>query len=128
MSDADNKTETEPYGVRNITESPWYCGAGHTPQALSKRLVGPANGSKKIGYVISSYAPGHSIAPHKHKVRDQVYHFLEGEGVLEIEGKKYKVGKHDIAFFPAGVEHGLTNEGLSNLVFVIASSPSEEPK
>jgi mannose-6-phosphate isomerase-like protein (cupin superfamily) len=111
------------YGVKNITESPWYCGPGHTPNALSKQLVGPNDGSRKIGYVISCYAPGHGIAPHKHDIRDQVYHILEGEGIMVIDGKRYRVGKNDIAFFPAGVEHGLYNEGTTNLVFVIANSP-----
>jgi mannose-6-phosphate isomerase-like protein (cupin superfamily) len=114
------------YGVRNIVDTPWYCGPGHTPQAISKRLVGAGHGSHKLGYVISCYAPGHFIKPHKHKTRDQVYHILEGEGVAVIDGKRHRCGKNDIMFFPAGVEHGFYNEGTQNLIFVIASSPSEE--
>jgi quercetin dioxygenase-like cupin family protein len=125
----DQKTrdagQAPAYGVKHISESPWYCGPGHSPNALSKKLVGPAHGSSKVGYVLSCYAPGHYMNPHKHRVREQVYHILEGEGMLLIDGVKHRVGPGDIAYFPAGVEHGLYNEGIANLVFVIASGPAD---
>jgi quercetin dioxygenase-like cupin family protein len=121
-----NEKSESGYVLRHITECPWYCGPGHAPNAISKRLVGPPDGSKKLGYVISSYAPGSFMHPHRHKVRDQVYHILEGEGVLVIDGVRHRVSKHDYAYLPAGVEHGLYNEGTDHLVFVIASSPAEE--
>lgn len=115
-----------PYGVKHITESPWYCGKGHTPGAISKKLVGPEHGSSKVGYVLSCYAPGHHMEPHVHKVREQVYHILEGDGgILVIDGERHRVKPGDIAYFPAGVWHGLYNEGTTNLVFVIASGPAD---
>jgi quercetin dioxygenase-like cupin family protein len=126
VTKADSKTESTGYKLQHISESPWYCGPGHAPNALSKRLVGVPDNSRKLGYVISCYAPGSFMTPHKHKVRDQVYHILEGDGVLVIDGVRRRVGKHDFAYLPAGVEHGLYNEGTENLIFVIASSPTEE--
>lgn len=116
-----------PYGVRHVTETPWYCSAGHTPGALSKKLVGTAHGAVKIGYVLSCYAPGHHMEPHVHKEREQVYHILEGDGVLVIDGVRHRVGPGDVAYFPAGVWHGLYNESTANLVFVIASGPADAP-
>lgn len=126
MSEQDrDSADRKPYGVKNHVEVPWYCGKGHTSGAISKKLVGPADGSMKIGYVMSCYAPGNHMDPHTHRVREQVYHILEGEGILLIDGVKHRVGKGDVAYFPAGVEHGLYNESTENLVFVIASSPSD---
>ena len=127
MSINPTKTpEGAAYKLKNVVDSPWYCGPGHSASAFSKRLVGPPDGSSKLGYVISLYAPGHYMEPHKHKVREQVYHILEGEGVLVIDGVRHRVGRNDIAFLPPGVEHGLYNEGTTDLIFVIASGPAEE--
>lgn len=121
----DEKTQQKaPYGVRHITQAPWYNSKGHTPGALSKRLVGVDHGSAKVGYVMSNYAPGHYMEPHVHKEREQVYHILEGDGILVIDGERHRVGPGDIAFFPPGVWHGLYNEGNTNLIFVIASGPA----
>lgn len=121
----DQKTEQKaPYGVRHITDFPWYNSKGHTAGAISKRLVGPDHGAVKVGYVMSNYAPGNFMEPHVHKEREQVYHILEGEGILVIDGERHRVGPGDIAFFPPGVWHGLYNEGNANLIFVIASGPA----
>jgi|EndMetStandDraft_8_1072994.scaffolds.fasta_scaffold498622_2 quercetin dioxygenase-like cupin family protein len=124
---SQQKTKTPGGAVlQNVVDAPWFCGPGHSPNAFSKRLAGPADGSSRVGYVLSSYAPGHYMEPHTHKVREQVYHILEGEGVLVIDGVRHRVGPHDVAFLPPGVSHGLYNEGLTNLVFVIASGPAED--
>ena len=124
---AKAKVDPKKYGVRHMSEFPWYTGKGHTAGAISKRLVGPEHGSEKIAYVMSCYAPGHHMDPHVHKERDQVYHILSGEGILVIDGVKHRVGKDDVAYFPAGVWHGLYNESTENLVFVIVSCPPDAP-
>jgi mannose-6-phosphate isomerase-like protein (cupin superfamily) len=114
--------------LKNIVDVPWVVFNRHSASALSKVLVGPADGSSNIGYNISSYAPGHYVEPHSHKVREQVYHILEGDGILVIDGVRHRVGPHDVAFLPPGVEHALYNEGVTNLVFIVVSGPAEEPK
>ncbi len=127
-----SKSKTVPGNgatAENILEVPWYPPPGHFNGALSKRLVSPAhNGSKNLAYVISCYAPGAFVKPHAHKVREQVYHVIEGEGIMEIAGKKQIARKHDVFFFPPGVEHAIYNEGTENLVFIVASSPPDEEK
>jgi quercetin dioxygenase-like cupin family protein len=126
MDQKTSGTASRASFVRNVKDCPWFCGKGHSPNALSKRLTGPQDGAVKLGYVISCYAPGHYMEPHTHKVRDQVYHILEGEGVLVIDGERHHVGKGDYAYLPAGVSHGLYNESMANVIFVIASSPAED--
>ena len=121
------KDKPPAYGVRNIIDSPYFRNPGHTPGAISKRLVGSADGSHNIGYVFSCYSPGNYMEPHVHKVREQVYHILEGEGILVIDGVKHRVKKGDVAWFPPGVWHGLYNESTENLLFIIASAPAEGP-
>ena len=60
---------------------------------------------------------------HKHKVQEQVYHVLEGEGLMEIAGKKQVVRRHDVIFLPPGIEHSIENTGVADLVFLVVTSP-----
>ena len=60
---------------------------------------------------------------HKHQVQEQIYHVLEGEGLMEIAGKNHVVRKHDTIVLPPGVEHAISNSGLVNLVFLVITSP-----
>ena len=52
-------------------------------------------------------------------VQEQIYHVLEGEGLMEIAGKNHVVRKHDFIFLPPGVEHAISNSGLVDLVFLV---------
>src|SRR3954469_14540830 len=93
-------------------------------ESLSKPLVMPETaGSRHIDYRISMYQPMAHVARHKHLVQEQVYHVLEGEGLMEIAGKNHVVRKHDFIFLPPGVEHAISNSGLVDLVFLVVTSP-----
>jgi mannose-6-phosphate isomerase-like protein (cupin superfamily) len=116
----------EKYGafVRNIAEVPWREFPNHFGGALSKPLVMPETArSKHIDYRISMYQPMAHVAKHKHAVQEQVYHVLEGEGLMEIGDSKQIVRKHDVIFLPPGVEHSIANSGLVDLVFLVVTSP-----
>jgi mannose-6-phosphate isomerase-like protein (cupin superfamily) len=110
--------------IRNIAETPWREFPGHFGGALSKPLVGPeTTGARHIDYRISMYQPMASVAKHAHKVQEQVYHVIEGEGLMDIDGKTQVVRRHDVIFLPPGVEHAITNTGLVDLVFLVVTSP-----
>lgn len=110
--------------IRNIAEVPWQEFPNHFGGALSKPLVMPETaGSHHLDYRISMYQPMAHVALHKHHVQEQVYHVLEGEGLMEIAGKKHVVRKHDVIFLPPGIEHSINNTGLVDLVFLVVTSP-----
>ena len=74
--------------IRNIAEEPWKQFPAHYGGALSKALVRPeTTGSRQIDYRISTYQPMAYVEPHAHKVQEQVYHVLDGEGLMEIDGR-----------------------------------------
>ena len=113
--------------IHNIAEVPWQEFPGHFGGALSKALVRPETaGSRLIDYRISCYQPMAHVALHTHKVQEQVYHVLEGEGMMEIDGERRLVRKHDVIYIPPGVEHGITNNGLTDLTFIVATTPVED--
>jgi len=99
---------------------PWREFPNHFDGALSKPLVMPETAnSRHIDYRISMYQPMAYVARYKHKI----YHVLEGDGLMEIEGKNHVVRRHDFVYLPPGVEHAIANTSLVDLVFVVVTSP-----
>jgi len=110
--------------IRNIAEVPWQEFPGHHGGALSKLLVHPdVTGGRHLDHRISSYAPMAYVETHSHKVQEQVYHVLEGEGLFEFGNETRLVRKHDVIFIPPGISHAFYNTGLENLVFLVITSP-----
>jgi mannose-6-phosphate isomerase-like protein (cupin superfamily) len=110
--------------IRNVAEVPWLEFPNHFGGALSKPLVMPGTaGSQHIDYRISMYQPKAYVEVHSHKVQEQVYHVIEGEGLMHIDGKDHVVRKHDYIFLPPGVAHSISNTGLVDLVFLVVTSP-----
>ena len=128
MSQSDPRP-TDPAApfVANIAEIPWQEFPGHFGSALSKALVRPETcGSRRIDHRISCYQPMAHVAEHVHAVQEQVYHVLEGVGLLVIDGRKHLMRQHDYVFVPPGVRHSFTNEGLVPLVFLVITTPVED--
>jgi quercetin dioxygenase-like cupin family protein len=110
--------------LRNQAEVPWIEGPGHHGGALSKVLVAAGeDGSRLVDYRISSYAPAAHVARHSHDANEQIYHFLEGEGLLELGDTARVVRPGDVAYIPPHVPHALQNTGLGRLVFVVVTIP-----
>jgi mannose-6-phosphate isomerase-like protein (cupin superfamily) len=120
--------DTKPAAVvRNIAEVPWQQFPGHFGGALSKALVSPEScGARRLDHRISAYQPKAYVEVHAHAVQEQVYHVLEGEGLIELDGRKQVVRRHDVVFVPPGVAHGINNTGLTDLVFLVVTAPSSD--
>ena len=48
---------------------------------------------------------------------------LEGEGLMDIDGEKRLLRKHDVIYLPPGTMHAIQNSGLVDLVFLVVTSP-----
>jgi mannose-6-phosphate isomerase-like protein (cupin superfamily) len=100
---------------------------GHFGGAYSKLLVRPEScGSKSIDYRISVYQPRAYVELHRHRIQEQVYHVLDGEAVMEIDGERTVVRRDDIIFIPPGVKHAIYNTGMTDLRFIVVTSPPDE--
>jgi mannose-6-phosphate isomerase-like protein (cupin superfamily) len=120
-------TETYAPSIRNIAEEPWQEFPGHFGGALSKALVRPETvGSRQIDYRISTYQPMAYVERHSHQVQEQVYHVLDGKGMMEIDGDHQVVRKHDVIFIPPRVPHSIRNTGLGDLTFIVVTTPTED--
>lgn len=85
--------------IRNIAEVGWEELPGHHGSAFSKLLAYPdTTGSCHLDHRISAYQPRAYVEPYGQKVQEQVYHMLEGEGLMEIDTIKRVVRRHDVIF------------------------------
>ncbi len=110
--------------IHNIADIPWQEFPSHHGGALSKPLAHPTTtGSHTMDYRISTYRPMAYVERHVHDVQEQVYHILDGEGLMEIDDEKRVVRKHDVIFIAPGTWHGIVNTGLGDLTFIVATTP-----
>lgn len=110
-----------------MAQVPWQEYPGHFGGALSKALVGPDNsGSSRIDFRISRYAPNAYVQEHVHKIQEQIYYVLEGEGILTLNKERHLMRAHDYVYVPPGVRHSFTNTGLAGLVFLVVTTPADD--
>src|SRR3974377_1346103 len=96
--------------IRNTAEVPWRQFPDHFGGPLSKLLVTPDTaGAKQLDYRISMYQPMAYVKVHQHKVQEQIYHVLEGEGLMEIDGKSHVGRRHNTIYLPPGVDHAISH-------------------
>ena len=113
--------------IRPAASVMWEEPPAHYGGAYSKMLVRPEPcGSKQLDYRISVYQPRAYVALHRHRIQEQVYHVLEGEGLMEMDGSRTVVRKDDVIFIPPGVEHAIYNTGMTDLRFIVVTSPADE--
>ncbi len=123
----ESGAKTLPYApsvTRNLAELKWTEYPGHHHQALSKAIVTPeVCGSRLFDHRISCYEPGAYVESHVHKVQEQIYHVLSGEGLIITDGVERVVRANDVAFIPPGVVHELHCTGTEPLVFLVITTP-----
>jgi quercetin dioxygenase-like cupin family protein len=113
--------------IEKMAQVPWQEYPGHFGGALSKALVGPDNsGSSRVDFRISRYAPNAYVQEHVHKIQEQIYYVLEGEGILTLDKEKHLMRAHDYVYVPPGVRHSFTNTGLGGLVFLVVTTPADD--
>ena len=113
--------------VEQMARRPWREFPGHFGGALSKMLVGPEDASARhVDFRISRYAPNAHVAEHVHRIQEQIYYVLEGEGLLTLDEATHLMRAHDYVYVPPGVRHSFTNTGLGGLVFLVVTTPADD--
>jgi mannose-6-phosphate isomerase-like protein (cupin superfamily) len=113
--------------LEKMANMPWKEYPGHFGGALSKELAGPeTTGSSRVDFRISRYAPAAYVEEHVHKVQEQVYYVLEGEGILTLDDTKNLMRPNDYVYVPPGVRHSFTNTGTQGLVFLVITTPASD--
>ena len=65
--------------------------------------------------------PGGATQRHHHRVSEEIYFLLEGEGEIEVEGEQRHVAPGDAVLIPAGAWHEIAAE--TELRFLCCCAP-----
>ena len=67
--------------------------------------------------------PGQQQKPHRHEDQDKIYYVLERKGRFELGGQQERLAAGDALVAPAGVDHGLANDGTDPLLVLVVVTP-----
>lgn len=94
-----------------------------TASGLSRlRVVGPDQGAVHTDLAAVVIAPGGWLAPHVHSFEEAVY-ILEGELLLDLDGRVHRLVPGDYALMPTAFRHALGNTGDIPVRFLSLNSP-----
>ncbi len=86
------------------------------------RVVGPEEGAVHTELAVGAFAPGGWLAPHVHSFEEVLY-VLEGEILLDLGGRVYRLQAADYALIPTGTRHALGNSRSGQARFLSLGSP-----
>lgn len=98
----------------------WREHAGSQPEKFFKTTLWQS-GHLTLG--LNCLEPGQIQKVHAHDGADKVYYVLEGEGNFNI-GDEQRIAKQGMLIVaPAGISHGVTNNGHERLSLLVTISP-----
>ena len=89
------------------------------------RVVGPDQGAVHTDLACVAIASGGWLAPHVHSFEEALY-VLEGELLLDLEGRVHRLQAADYALIPTGMRHALGNSHRDQVRFLSLNSPQRE--
>jgi quercetin dioxygenase-like cupin family protein len=67
--------------------------------------------------------PGQAQAAHTHADQDKIYYVVEGSGRFVLGGHEERLDTGEALVAPAGVAHGLVNDGAGRLLVLVVVTP-----
>ena len=109
-------------------------GATRPDQRYEARLgaISTKLGAQKLGYNLTIVPPGKRAFPrHSHRVNEEMFFILEGEGELIVGAERYAVKRGDVIACPPGgpeTAHQLRNTSMSAELKYLAISTKLSPE
>lgn len=72
---------------------------------------------------LNAFEPGQQHALHAHEAMDKLYLAIEGRGTLLLEDRELPLATGELTVAPAGVPHGIRNDGPDRLLLLAVLSP-----
>lgn len=103
-------TEIEPYTTKD--------------GSLIRELMHPAiHGNKNLSVAQAVIEPGAATFSHVHKTSEEVYHILQGEGIMALGNEEFSIGPGDTINIPPNQPHSLKNTGQEQLILFCCCAP-----
>ncbi len=92
--------------------------------SLIRELMHPnVHGNTKLSLAEAIVPVGFTTFLHKHYQSEEIYHILEGSGIMTIGDKKFEVKVGDTICIPPGTPHQIQNIGKIPLRFLCCCAP-----
>ena len=99
---------------------PFTTADGSTIRVLLDAEVG---GARNQSLAEATLAPGQETQRHYHAASEELYVLLDGEGEMEVEGERRRVGPGDAILIPPGAWHQIRASGDRELRFLCCCAP-----
>jgi quercetin dioxygenase-like cupin family protein len=94
-----------------------------TASGLSRQvLIGPAQGAVHTELAVGQLGPGGWLNRHVHSFEEALY-VLEGDLLLEVDGRVHRLSAADYALLPIGIWHTLGNAGDKPVRWLAVNTP-----
>ena len=108
MMEIRNREEQEPFTTKD----------GSTIRSLLDLSNAPV---KAQSLAEATLPAGGSTERHYHKLSEELYYLLEGNGLMEIDGQTRNVGPGDAILIPVGAWHEI--QAMEEMRFLCCCSP-----
>jgi mannose-6-phosphate isomerase-like protein (cupin superfamily) len=68
--------------------------------------------------------PGSAVGRHHHRITEEIYYIVAGNGRMDVGGETAEVGPGDAIFIPAGNSHSLANTGDEPMRILLVCGPA----
>ena len=107
---------------------PQFAPTGPAAERYAPRIarIGAQLGAKKLGYSLIVLEPGKRAFPfHHHRVNEEMFFVVEGEGEVRIGGERHAIRAGDVIACPPGdadTAHQIVNTGRQALRYLAIST------
>jgi quercetin dioxygenase-like cupin family protein len=95
----------------------------HAKLATDKMAKTSLSSTARTQLDLYCVAPGQSQSPHRHEGEDKIYYVVEGSGRFSVGGAEERLEPGEAIVAPAGVDHGLVNDGTATLLVLVVVAP-----
>jgi mannose-6-phosphate isomerase-like protein (cupin superfamily) len=93
--------------------------------SVIRELIHPlVHGNFSQSLAEARVTPGNSTLLHSHNLTEEIYHILEGTGILTLGHETIEVKSGDSVCISPGTLHNITNTGENELRFLCCCSPA----
>lgn len=97
-------------------------------RAVARELVSPRNSSAERLSIAEIIVPvGVTVTPHHH-LMEEIYHIVEGEGVVMVEDATRRVGPGDTVVIAPHEWHNIHNDGEIDIRMLVTCAPAWAPE
>jgi quercetin dioxygenase-like cupin family protein len=80
--------------------------------------------SERLLLGLNCLEPGQVQKPHDHVDQDKFYYVMEGNGRFQLGDEQRTASTGEVVWAPAGMVHGVVNEGNGRLTLLVGIAPS----